>query len=109
MHDEKEEEDDEDEEELEPVYESGRGQGVWWESCHTSGKVQRGSRGLVFVQGELVESRAMERTMTDERRRHGCIRQPLPACTIRDETGVFTLQGSVYTRLPPGPPRSRQT
>ncbi|KAE8538217.1 hypothetical protein D1P53_005556 [Cryptococcus gattii VGV] len=50
MHDEKEEEDDEDEEELEPVYESGRGQGVWWESCHTSGKVQRGSRGLVFVQ-----------------------------------------------------------
>ncbi|XAO27823.1 hypothetical protein I312_106686 [Cryptococcus bacillisporus CA1280] len=48
MHDEK-EEDDEDEEELEPVYESGRGHGVWWESCHTSGKVQRGSRGVVFV------------------------------------------------------------
>nr|KIR83025.1 cytoplasmic protein [Cryptococcus tetragattii IND107] len=50
MHDEKEEDDDEDEEELGPVYESGRGQGVWWESCYTSGKVQRGSRGLVFVQ-----------------------------------------------------------
>ncbi|OXC59248.1 cytoplasmic protein [Cryptococcus neoformans MW-RSA852] len=41
--------DDDGEEELEPVYESGKGQGVWWESCHTSGRVQGGSRGLVFV------------------------------------------------------------
>ncbi|OXH04368.1 hypothetical protein J010_05310 [Cryptococcus neoformans] len=44
-----EEEDDDGEEELEPVYDSGEGQGVWWESCHTSGRVQGGSRGLVFV------------------------------------------------------------
>lgn len=51
--------DDEEEEELEPVYESGKGQGVWWESCHTSGKVQRGSRGLVFVKSESRRRRKM--------------------------------------------------
>lgn len=65
MHDEKEEDDDEDEEELGPVYESGRGQGVWWESCHTSGKVQRGSRGLVFVQGELSSRESSSRENDD--------------------------------------------
>lgn len=64
MHDEK-EEDDEDEEEHEPVYESGRGHGVWWESCHTSGKVQRGSRGVVFVKGELSSRESSSRENDD--------------------------------------------
>lgn len=68
LHDEKEEEEEEeedDEEELEPVYESGRGQGVWWESCHTSGKVQRGSRGLVFVKGESSSRESSSRENYD--------------------------------------------
>lgn len=69
MHDEKEDdderEDDDEDEELEPVYESGRGQGVWWESCHTSGKVQRGSRGLVFVKGELSSGESSSRENDD--------------------------------------------
>lgn len=53
------EDEGDDEEELEPVYESGKGQGVWWESCHTSGKVQRGSRGLVFVKSGSRRRRKM--------------------------------------------------
>lgn len=101
-----EEEDDDGEEELEPVYESGKGQGVWWESCHTSGRVQGGSRGLVFVKGELRRIIYLY-MMTDKRRRCRCIGAPLQASTSRSQTGVFALQSSVYSCLPPGPSRSR--
>lgn len=98
--------DDDGEEELEPVYESGKGQGVWWESCHTSGRVQGGSRGLVFVKGESRRIIYLY-MMTDKRRRCRCIGPPLQASTSRSQTGVFALQSSVYSRLPPGPSRSR--
>lgn len=101
-----EEEDDDGEEELEPVYESGKGQGVWWESCHTSGRVQGGSRGLVFVKGESRRIIYLY-MMTDKRRRCRCIGAPLQASTSRSQTGVFALQSSVYSCLPPGPSRSR--
>lgn len=101
-----EEGDDDDGEELEPVYDSGEGQGVWWESCHTSGRVQGGSRGLVFVKGELRRIIYLY-MMTDKRRRCRCIGAPLQASTSRSQTGVFALQSSVYSCLPPGPSRSR--
>lgn len=54
------EDDDDDDEDLEPVFSSGEQSGLRWETCVTSGKYQRGSRGMCFATGTypLVERKA---------------------------------------------------
>jgi diphthine-ammonia ligase len=62
-----EDEDDEDDDELEAVYESGvYGKEGRWESCRTSGKKERGSRLMVFLDRELTPFLTISERATDE-------------------------------------------